>query len=97
MLKYNPVVCTLGRLDTVKGQIYLLKAAVSILKELPQTRFLIVGDSPERAMLQSEAQQQGIAEQVIFTGFRQDIPAILALSDIVAIPSLYEGGAERTF
>ncbi len=91
------VVCTVARLDTVKGQIYLLKAAASILKELPTTRFLIVGDGPDRAMLQSVAQQEGIAERVTFTGFRKDIPALLALSDVVAIPSLYEGGPITLF
>ncbi|MEQ8962962.1 MAG: glycosyltransferase family 4 protein, partial [Coleofasciculus sp. C2-GNP5-27] len=91
------VVCTVGRLDTQKGQIYFLKAAVLILKELPKTRFLIVGDGPDRSMLQSVAQQEGIADRVIFTGFRKDIPILVALSDVVAIPSLHEGGPLTLF
>ncbi|ESA35871.1 group 1 glycosyl transferase [Leptolyngbya sp. Heron Island J] len=85
------IVCTVGRLDTQKGQIYLLKAAALILRELPKTRFLIVGEGPDRSMLQSVAQEEGIAEQVVFTGFRNDVPALLTMSDIVAMPSLWEG------
>ena len=86
------VVCTVGRLDTQKGQTYLIQAAASILQVLPNTRFLIVGEGPDRAMLESAARSAGIDKQVIFTGLRQDVPALLALSDVVAIPSLYEGG-----
>ncbi len=85
------VICNVGRLDTQKGQIYLLKAAISILKVLPNTYFLLVGDGPDFEMLQSFAQQQGIAEQVILTGYREDIPTLLALADVVAMPSLWEG------
>ena len=88
----EPVVCTIGRLDTQKGQTYLLKAAATIIKTLPNTRFLIVGDGPDLAKLQSIAQAEGLAEQVIFTGLRRDVPALLALSDVVAIPSIFEGG-----
>ncbi|MGK7950043.1 MAG: glycosyltransferase [Xenococcaceae cyanobacterium] len=91
------VVCTVGRLDTQKGQIYLLKAALSILKDLPKTRFLIVGEGPDRSMLQSVAEQQGIVDRVIFTGLRDDVPTLLALSDVVAIPSLWEGGPLTLF
>ncbi|MDJ0795275.1 MAG: glycosyltransferase [Calothrix sp. MO_167.B12] len=87
----DKVVCNVGRLDTQKGQIFLLKAAVSILKEFPKTRFLIVGEGPDRSMLESITQQERISDQVIFTGFRQDVPTLLALSDIVAMPSLWEG------
>ncbi|MDJ0595883.1 MAG: glycosyltransferase family 4 protein [Pleurocapsa sp. MO_226.B13] len=91
------VVCNVGRLDTQKGQIYLLKAAISILKELPKTRFLIVGEGPDRLMLECFAQREGIAQQVIFTGLRNDIPALLAMSDIAAIPSIWEGGPLTLF
>jgi glycosyltransferase involved in cell wall biosynthesis len=85
------VVCTVGRLDTQKGQIYLLEAAAIILKTLPDTRFLIVGDGPDLAMLTEVANQKGIAKNVTFTGFRSDVPALLAASDMVAMPSLWEG------
>jgi len=86
-----------GRLAEQKGLIYLLKAAILILKDFPKTRFLIVGDGPDMSMLQSFSLQEGIADRIIFTGFREDIPILLSLSDVVAIPSLYEGGPLTLF
>lgn len=86
------IVCTVGRLDIQKGQAYLLKAASAILKSCPNTRFLIVGDGPALLNYQAIADQEGITEKVIFTGLRRDVPALLALSDVVAIPSIFEGG-----
>ena len=88
----HKIVCCVGRLqNSQKGQIFLLKAAALILKELPETQFLIVGDGPDLQKFQSVAKEEGIENNVIFTGFRDDIPAILELSDIFAMPSLYEG------
>lgn len=91
------VVCNVGRLDTQKGQLYLLQAAVSVLKTLPNTRFLIVGEGPDRDMLETFAKENGIEQQVTFTGLRKDVPALLALSEVVAIPSLWEGGPITLF
>lgn len=91
ILPDEKVIALVGRLDTQKGQIYLLQAASSILKEFPKTRFLIVGDGPDMLMLQSYSEQKGIRQQVIFTGFRQDVSILLSLSDIIAMPSLWEG------
>ncbi len=85
------VVCTVGRLDTQKGHIYLLEAAAIVLKTLPNTRFLIVGDGPDQEKLTVMAKQKGIDQNITFTGFRNDVPALLAMSDIVAMPSLWEG------
>jgi glycosyltransferase involved in cell wall biosynthesis len=91
------VVCTIARLDTQKGQIYLLNAAVSILEELPKTRFLIVGDGPDRNMLEKVAKKLGILNRVIFTGYRTDVVDLIGLSDIFVIPSLREGGPLTMF
>jgi len=87
----NRVVATVGRLDTAKGQVYLLEAARRVLDQLPTARFLIVGDGPDADMLQGRAAALGIEQGVRFTGYRSDVPAILGISDVVAMPSLWEG------
>jgi glycosyltransferase involved in cell wall biosynthesis len=91
------VVTMVGRLDTQKGQIYFIRAASLILRELPDTRFLIVGDGPDLDMLQEAARREGVAGRVIFTGFRRDIPVLLSLTNVFAIPSLREGGPITLF
>lgn len=91
------VVCNVGRLDTQKGQIYLLTAAKLVLREQPKCRFLIVGEGPDLWMLQEFAQRQYLNNKVIFTGHRDDVPNLLAMSNVVAIPSLWEGGPLTLF
>ena len=53
----------------------------------------VVGDGAERAMLQALAGELGISQQVTFIGQQQpdDIPALLASSDIFVMPSHSEG------
>ena len=80
-----------GRLVEGKGLDCLLHAACQILAQQPKSYFLIVGDGPLKASLQHLAQELGIASHVILTGFRHDIPEILAATDVFVLPSLSEG------
>lgn len=89
--EYAKVVSIVGRLDTQKGQVYLLKSARAILNEHPNTHFLIIGDGPDMSMLKSLAESEGISERINFTGFRKDVSVLLGLTDVVAMPSLWEG------
>ncbi|GJL52860.1 MAG: glycosyl transferase [Nitrospirales bacterium] len=92
------VISTIGRLANMKGQIYFIRAAAEIVKSAPQTRFLVVGDGPDFSLLQQEAQRLNLGDRLVFTGFCEDVPVLLALSDIVVIPSIYgEGGPLTLF
>lgn len=83
----RPIILTPARLDKQKGQQYLLQAAVQV----PEALFLLVGEGPERASLETQAQQLGIADRVQFLGYRQDIADLLSICDIMVLPSLFEG------
>jgi glycosyltransferase involved in cell wall biosynthesis len=50
-------------------------------------RFVVVGDGAERANLEQYAQALGVGEVVRFTGFRKDIPQVLAAADAVTLTS----------
>lgn len=86
-----PLVGSIGRLVPQKGFKNLLLAAAKVLEEIPETKFLIVGDGPERRNLEVEACRLGISEDIIFTGFRRDIPQILSTVDLFVLASLWEG------
>lgn len=86
----------------LKGHETLISAASIVCRSVPQAKFLIVGD----ALMDGEAErykqrlyqmvaERGLTDKVIFTGKRDDIPELLAASDIVTVPSLSEnvGGA----
>jgi glycosyltransferase involved in cell wall biosynthesis/GT2 family glycosyltransferase len=89
------VVGSIGIFDPVKGQSYLLKAAQPILKDFPKVKFLIVGDDHKpgrgnRLKLEGLAQSLGISENVVFTGWLNNIPQVLAAIDIFVLPSLQD-------
>jgi glycosyltransferase involved in cell wall biosynthesis len=87
----SPIVAVLARLNEMKGIQYFLDAVPAVLRLFPKTRFLIVGDGPARAELQSYSEKSGFGNAVVFTGFRMDVPEILKATSISVLPSLSEG------
>lgn len=85
------VIGNIAHMADHKGQIYLIRAADIVRRKHPNTRFVIVGDGELKGNLEAEAGKLALDEVVIFTGFRSDIPSILASFDIFAFPSHLEG------
>jgi len=83
----RPIILTAARLDPQKGLTYLLEAVAGV----PEAQLVIAGDGPERASLEAQAAGLGLADRVVFLGFRRDIPDLLAGCDLFFLPSLYEG------
>ena len=93
-LKISPetkIISLIARLYKSKGQQYLIEAAPAILEHVPQARFLLVGDGPHEPLLRQRIHALGLADHFIFSGYRQDIPELIAISDIVVRPSEMEG------
>lgn len=86
-----PVIGTVGRLTRQKGYSFLLDAAVRVLAEIPQARFVIVGDGDSAQALLNQAIRLGISDQVLFTGPRTDVEELLAIFDLFVSSSLWEG------
>jgi glycosyltransferase involved in cell wall biosynthesis len=80
-----------ARLHAVKGHRYFLEAARKVLLLKPEARFLIVGEGPYRPVLEKLARSLGIADRVAFTGFVEEIYALMAALDLLVISSLWEG------
>ncbi len=87
----EPVVGTVTRLVPDKGLECFLAAAARVVERHPRTRFLIVGGGPLQPALEQRAGDLGIANQVIFTGVRSDVPEHLAAMDLFVLPTLREG------
>ncbi|MBI2216258.1 MAG: glycosyltransferase family 4 protein [Candidatus Rokubacteria bacterium] len=86
-----PIAGVVGRLEMQKGHAYLLEAWPAVLAELPDARLVLAGDGSLRDALVQKAGALGIADRVIFLGFRPDVPRVLDAIDVLALPSLYEG------
>jgi len=85
------VVAVVGSLYGVKGHRYLLEAAPKVLAICPSTVFLLAGRGECEVALRAQAKSLGIDARVRFLGFRQDVQALLTLSDVFVLPSLSEG------
>ncbi len=85
------VVSYVGRLVEGKGLEDLLQAATQVLAKHQRSRFLFVGQGALGVSLKRLAEKLNIVSEVMFTGFRDDIPQILAGSDVLVLPSLSEG------
>jgi glycosyltransferase involved in cell wall biosynthesis len=82
---------TVGRLDPVKNLAAMLRAHALLAERHPDSRAVIVGDGPERGALEALAAELGIADSVIFTGYRSDVRALMAAFDVYVNTSTYEG------
>lgn len=85
------VIGTVGRFHVQKGYEYLVGAMPAILKEHPQTRFLLVGEGELLETIRASIASQGLSDNVVLTGARYDIPKLLGSMDIFVLPSLWEG------
>ncbi|GBC76761.1 Alpha-D-kanosaminyltransferase [bacterium HR08] len=86
-----PIIGTVGRLSPQKATEDLVEAAASVRRRFPEAQFLIVGDGERRAALERLVEAQGLRASVRFTGYREDVPRLLAAMDVFVLSSLYEG------
>lgn len=80
------LVLALGRLHRNKAFDILIRA----LPSLPGVHAVIAGEGPELTALQSLAGECGVADRVVFPGWRHDTAALLAGCDALACPSRHE-------
>ena len=80
------IVLALGRLHRNKAFDVLIRA----LPRLPGVHAVIAGEGPERDALQTLARGEGVADRVLFPGWRDDTAALLAGCDALACPSRHE-------
>jgi glycosyltransferase involved in cell wall biosynthesis/ribosomal protein S18 acetylase RimI-like enzyme len=85
------LILTPVRLVEDKGLTYLIEATALLPRGEPGYRVAIAGDGPVRTRLERLASDRGVSDRVTFLGFREDVGNLLAVSDMVVLPSLREG------
>jgi glycosyltransferase involved in cell wall biosynthesis len=87
----SQVIGYVGRFEKQKRLDLLLEGFSQVLARHPDTRLLIVGEGWLRPKLEALAASLNISHAVIWTGFRDDVPRLLAAMDIYVQPSANEG------
>lgn len=92
----DDVVTFVGRLNTFKDPLTLVRAAPLVLAERPQARFAIVGDGPLAEELRASVRQQSLEQAVHLVGARGDTGRFLALSKLFVALSPVENAWSMT-
>jgi glycosyltransferase involved in cell wall biosynthesis len=87
----GPLILNVAHCADHKGQRYLVAAAPALLAHHPGARIVIAGEGELLPALQAQAAELGLAERVLFPGFRTDVPALLRACDLFCFPSHLEG------
>lgn len=86
----TPLVGIVAALRNEKNHGMLVRAAAKMRGRHPDAHWIIVGDGPERAGIESLAGELGIADRIHLLGTRHDTPRLVAALDIFALCSLNE-------
>lgn len=79
-----------ARFSEEKGHAYLLRAFAHLHRQCSEARLVLVGDGPLLEPMRALAGSLGIADAVLFTGLRRDVPAWLNLFDVFVLSSTRE-------
>jgi len=85
------IVGLVGRLSKEKGIDIFLRAAARVLANFPNTRFVVVGDGPDKDALQALSDELNIHDSVSLLGRRDDMPSVYASLDVMVSSSRQEG------
>lgn len=85
------VVGMIAQLSFWKGNRYFLEAARVVIESHSDVIFMVIGEGPDRQMLEAYVHEIGISGEVIFTGFRENVGSLINLLDISVLSSLREG------
>lgn len=92
-----PIVGTVGRFVPIKNQTLFLEIAERVLKDRPDTMFLVVGGGPLEKALKKRASDLGITQHVVFTGQRPDVQDLLQLFDVFVLTTSNGNGTGEGF
>jgi len=93
----GPFIGTVARLHPGKGHLYLLEAAVQVVREIPTAQLLLAGDAsldPSfEQVLVKRCRSLGLDRHIKFCGHleKQELLELYHLIDLSVLPSLYEG------
>jgi glycosyltransferase involved in cell wall biosynthesis len=90
-------ILAIGTLHEVKGQTHLIDACRRLADDGVPFRCRFVGDGPDRAALERQVAEAGIADRVEFLGqrTRDEITRLLSTSDVLVAPSVPTRGGKR--
>ena len=88
---HAPVVGSVSALTQEKGHKHLIDAAALVVREVPDARFVVLGEGDLRPALERQIHELHLEKHVFLPGFRADVLAFIKSFDLFVMPSLAEG------
>lgn len=88
---HAPVVGNVAALVPHKGHHHLIDAAALVVREVPDARFVIVGDGELREALEHQIHHKHLERHVFLAGFRTDVLELTKGFDLFTMSSVSEG------
>ena len=89
--RHAPIVGAVAALTQEKGHKYLIDAAALVVREVPDARFVILGEGDLRPALERQIKELHLDKHVVLPGFRADILSFIKGFDVFVMSSLFEG------
>ena len=86
-----PIVGNVAALVPHKGHRYLISAAAAVVRQVPDARFVILGEGELEAALRRQIKDLHLERHVLLAGFRPDALSLQKGFDLFAMSSVTEG------
>ncbi len=86
-----PLVTQIGNFKPQKAPLDFVRVAAAVASECPEAWFVMVGDGPLRPVAEDLARSLGIADRMVFCGWWDDVPGLLATTTVSVLTSVHEG------
>lgn len=85
------VVGHVGHFSKQKNHFFLAEIIHDYVKVNDNVKFILVGDGPDREIIEKKIKDSGDEEYVTFAGIRNDVVNLMKMFDVFVLPSLFEG------
>lgn len=87
----RPVILQVARLHPVKDHVTSIAAMGYVVRDVPDALLLLAGDGVERERILGAAESVGVTKNIRLLGVRDDVPELMAATDVFVLSSLSEG------
>ena len=77
--------------DPRQNHMLSIRTLEHVVRNVPEARLVLVGQGPDREMIQEQARQRGLGSHVVFLELRDDLTRLLMAADVILLTGLCEG------
>lgn len=89
--QFDFILLMVARLEHEKNIPLAIRALKDVLVRHPKVGLVIVGEGSEKIRLKKFAESQGILKNIVFEGWKEDLPSYYKTADALLVTSNYEG------